>query len=51
VISLAVVVTGTWGTGKTSILDHRAGEVAVMVEPARIVPSAQFVRDFLADRA
>ncbi|HUG32247.1 MAG TPA: AAA family ATPase [Acidimicrobiia bacterium] len=37
--SLAVVVTGTWGTGKTAILDQLAGEVAVVAEPARIVLS------------
>lgn len=38
-ISLAVVVTGTWGTGKTSILDQLAGEVAVIAEPARMALS------------
>lgn len=37
--SLAFVLTGTWGTGKTAILDQLAGAVAVVAEPARIVLS------------
>jgi len=39
VTSLGVVVTGTWGTGKTAIVDQLAGEVEVVAEPARIVLS------------
>lgn len=33
---LAIILTGTWGTGKTAVLDRLAGEFALAAEPARI---------------
>ncbi len=33
---LAIVVTGTWGTGKSAILEHLGDEVDVVPEPARL---------------
>jgi len=33
---LAIVVTGTWGTGKSAILEHLGDEFDVVPEPARL---------------
>lgn len=36
VTSLSIVVTGTWGTGKSTIVERLGGEFQVVPEPARL---------------